>query len=128
MAVPSILYGMNVLNQTERELQKLEVIQHKLGRVALDASRYASVEEIREDMDGALLVKKYERLYNIYVERMPSNKWVRETQRYIGSQSKWTKSCTSTVRKCGLNCRNDRFGSGHIEGRNIVSINQEGYN
>ena len=50
MAVPSIMYGVNVLNWTESELQKLEVIQNKVGRVALGANRYACVEAIRGDM------------------------------------------------------------------------------
>ena len=32
------------------------------------------------------------------------------------------------MRKCSLNCREDRFGKGHIEGWNVVTTNCEGYN
>ena len=41
------MYGVNVLNWTESELQKLDVIQNKVRRVALEANRYACVEAIR---------------------------------------------------------------------------------
>ena len=43
----SIMYGMNMLNWTEGELQKLEVIRNKVGRVALGANGYAGVEAVR---------------------------------------------------------------------------------
>ena len=50
MKVPSIMYGMNVLCWTESELQKLDVIQNKVGIVALGTNKYACVEAIRGDM------------------------------------------------------------------------------
>ena len=50
MAVPSIMYGMNVMKWTKGELDKLEVIQNKVGRMALGANRYVGVEAIRGDM------------------------------------------------------------------------------
>ena len=50
MAVPSIMYGMNVMKWTKGELDKLEVIQNKVGRMAQEADRYVGVEAIRGDM------------------------------------------------------------------------------
>ena len=43
MAVPSIMYGMNVMKWTKDELDKLEVIQNKEGRIVPGANRYAKV-------------------------------------------------------------------------------------
>ena len=77
MAVPSIMYGMNVLNWTECELQKLEVIQNKVGRIALGANRYASVEAIRGDMGWSTFSERNMKgciMYKLRVERMPSER------------------------------------------------------
>ena len=46
----------------------------------------------------------------------------------VGKKRKWSKPCKRVVRKCGLNCREDVFGQGHMEGWNVVCMNGEGYN
>ena len=51
IAVPSIMYGKNVMKWTKGELDKLEVIQNKVGRMALGANRYVGVEAIRGDRE-----------------------------------------------------------------------------
>ena len=50
LAVPSIMYGMNVFNWSECELQNLKIIQNKVGRIALGANNYGSVDVIRGDL------------------------------------------------------------------------------
>ena len=47
MAVPSVMYGMEV---NESEIDKLEVGQNRAARMALNIPRYASVETLRGDM------------------------------------------------------------------------------
>ena len=54
IAVPSIMYGMNVMKWTKGELDKLEVSQNKLGRMALGENRYVGLEAIRGDMGWSL--------------------------------------------------------------------------
>ena len=56
MAVPRIMYGVNVMKWTNGELDKLEVIQNKVGRMALGADRYVGVEAIRGDMEWNFLM------------------------------------------------------------------------
>ena len=50
MAVPSIMYDMNVINWNERDMQKFDAVQSKLGRVVLGANGYAAVEAFRGNM------------------------------------------------------------------------------
>ena len=131
MAVPSIMYGMNVLNWTECELQKLEVIQNKVGRVALGANGYVGVEAVRGDMGWSTFSERSMKgniMYKLRLERMSGAKWVRKVYNDIGIESKWLKSCKRIVRKCGLACREDIFGRGHVAGWNVVCRNGEGYN
>ena len=129
MAVPSITYGMNVLNWSECELQKLEVIQNKVGRVALGANRYVSVEAIRGDMGWSTFSERSMKgniMYKVRIERMQDDRWVKRVHKDSGRYSKWTKACKRLVRKCGLNCREDVFGRGHVIGWNVVCMSGEG--
>ena len=131
LAVPSIMYGMNVLNWSEHELQKLEVIQNKVERVALGANRYACVEAIRGDMGWSSFSERSMKgniMYKVRIERMDDERWVKKVYKCSGRHSKWLKSCKRLVRRCGLNCREDVFGCGHVAGWNVVCMNGEGWN
>ena len=131
ISVPSITYGMNVLNWSECELQKLEVIQNKVGRVALGANRYTCVEAIRGDMGWSTFSERSMKgniMYKVRIERMEDERWVKKIYKDVGRCSKWTNSCKRLVRKCGLSCRENVFGRGHVAGWNVVCINGEGYN
>ena len=50
VAVPTIMYGMDVIPWTDNELEKLEVGQNRVARMALNAPRYAAIEALRGDM------------------------------------------------------------------------------
>ena len=131
MAVPSIMYGMNVLNWTESELQKLEVVQNKVGRVALGANKYACVEAIRGDMGWSTFSERNMKgniMYKVRLERMRNERWVKKVYEHVGKESKWIKSCKRLVKKCDLNYRENVFGRGHVQGWNVVCMNGDGYN
>ena len=51
VAMPNLMYEMNVVNWSEFHMQKLEVVQNKVGRVALGVNGYAAIEAIRGDME-----------------------------------------------------------------------------
>ena len=131
MAVPSIMYGMNVMNWTECELQKLEMIQNKVGRVALGANRYVGVEAVRGDMGWSTFSERSMKgniMYKLRVERMPDERWVRKVYNDVGRESKWSKSCKRLVRKCGLSAREVNFGRERVAEWNVACLNGEGYN
>ena len=50
MAVPIIMYGMDVTAWCEKEIDQLEVGQNKVARMALNVPRYAAVEALRGDL------------------------------------------------------------------------------
>ena len=54
VAVLSMTYGMNVINWNERDMQKFDVAQSKIGRVPLGANGYAAVEAIGGEMGWKL--------------------------------------------------------------------------
>ena len=50
VAVPSIMYGMDVTAWNENEIDKLEVGQNRVARMALNGPRYTALEALRSDM------------------------------------------------------------------------------
>ena len=75
------MYGMNILNWTESELQKLEDIQNKVGRVALGANSYACVEAIRGDMGWSTFSERSMKgniMYKVRLERMENERWAKK--------------------------------------------------
>ena len=96
LAVPSIMYGVNVLTWNDSEVQKLDVIQNKVGRVALGANGYAGVEAVREDIGWSLFHErcvKGKLLYKIRMDKMEEDRWVKKIHLVTDNQSKWMKMC-----------------------------------
>ena len=106
VAVPSVLHGMNVMNWNETDMQKLEAVQNKVGRVALGANAYAAVEAIRGDMGWSTFSERCMKgcmMFKIRIERMEEDRWVKKVCKHVEVKSKWLKTCKRVVRKCGLN-------------------------
>ena len=50
VAVPSIVCGLDVMTWNESELEKLEIGQNRIARMALNEPGYAVIEALRGDM------------------------------------------------------------------------------
>ena len=51
VAVPSIMYGMNVIAWNESEIDRLEVGHNCVARMALNAPRYTAKEVLRHGLE-----------------------------------------------------------------------------
>ena len=59
VAVPSVMYGMEVITWNESEIDKLEIGQNRVARMALNIPRYAAVEALRGDMRWRTFKEKH---------------------------------------------------------------------
>ena len=108
VAVPNLLYGMNVLYWNECHMQKLEVVQNKVGRVALGANSFAAVEAIRGDMGWSSFSERCMKGSIMYKKRMDENRWVKKVCEKVGLKSRWLGMCKRVVKKCGLKVNTER--------------------
>ena len=102
IAVPGIMYGMNVLGVTEKELKDLEIIQNKIGRLALGGNKLEGVEAIRGEMGWSTFEERYIKAtlkYKVRLEKMGEDRWAKKVYRDVGNKSKWLKGCVRSVRK-----------------------------
>ena len=73
VAVPSVMYGVEVIAWSEKEIDRLEVRQNRVARMALNAPRYAVVEALRGDMGWSTFRERHIKAtlrYKVRLERM----------------------------------------------------------
>ncbi|XP_063877492.1 uncharacterized protein LOC135109778 [Scylla paramamosain] len=105
VAVPCIMYGMDVIAWNESEIDKLEVGQNKVARMALSAPRCTAVEALRGDMGWSTFRERLTKAtlrYKIRLERMDDARIARKVYLWNESGSKWRKRCMRMTDRNGL--------------------------
>ncbi|KAF2354590.1 hypothetical protein FHG87_014654 [Trinorchestia longiramus] len=73
VAVPGIMFGMNVMAWNGGDLEKLKVLQNRVGSLALGAPKWKTVEAIRGNVGWSLFSEKMVKAvlnYKVRIERM----------------------------------------------------------
>lgn len=73
VAVPSVMCAMDVVAGNDNEIEKLELGQKRVTKVALNAPRYAPVKAIRGNKGWSMFRERYLKEtfnYRVYLERM----------------------------------------------------------
>ena len=105
IAIPSLLYGMDTISWSAEEVNKLEVIQNKIGRLGLGANKMAGTEAIRRDMGWSTFEErlfKGKLKYKIRLEKMDRNRWAKNVYLNSGTKSNWNRNCLRIANKCGF--------------------------
>ena len=105
VAVPSVMYGMNVVAWNESELAKLDVGQNRVARMALNAPRYAAVEALRGDMGWSTFRERHMKAtlrYKIRLERMGDTRLARKVYLWNERNSRWMKRCMRMVNRSNM--------------------------
>lgn len=96
---------MDVMAWSVNEIETLEKVQNRVGRMALGANKYVGVEAIRGDMGWSTFAERSMKavlMYKIRLERMNENRWAKKVHRWNNRASKWEKGCKRKVTQCGL--------------------------
>ena len=105
VAVPGILYAMDTMSWSAEEVNKIEAIQNKVGRLGLGANRMVGTEAIRGDMGWSTFEErlfKGKLKYKIRLEKMDRNRWAKNVYLNSGTKSNWNKNCSRIAGKCGF--------------------------
>ena len=132
VAVPSIMYGMDVIAWNESEIDKLEVGQNRVARMALNAPRYAAREALRGDMGWSTFRERLMKAilrYKARLECLEDNRLARKVYLWNVRSSRWGKMCTRMVSRSSMNfrwmCRLIE-GSQNVYEWRIIRGNREG--
>lgn len=105
VAVHSVMYGMQVITWGESEMDKLEVGQNRIGRLALNAPRYAWVEALRGDKGWSTFRERFRKAtlrYKVRLERMDDGRLAWKVYLWSVHESKWIKNCMRMVGDSGI--------------------------
>ena len=105
IALPSLLYGMDTIPWTINEINQLEIIQNKIGRMALGGNKCVGIEAIRGEMGWSSFeerLMKGKLKWKIRIERMDDNRWVKRISREAGVNCRWMRNCVGIMNKGGL--------------------------
>jgi len=78
MSMPSLMYGLETVPWTVKDIDKLEVVQRKVGRLILGANKYVAVEAIRGDMGWSTFRERIEKgvlRFRLCLEGMQEYRW-----------------------------------------------------
>ena len=124
LAVPEIMFGMEIIPWTKNDIDKLEVIQNKVGRKALGAPYYTATEAIRGDMGWSAFderICKAKLKYKLRLELCPAANPLRRVYEWVGRGS-FSRECTRIEKRYNIT-----WGMGRvtrINGKNIQSYTQ----
>ncbi|KAF2352389.1 hypothetical protein FHG87_016857 [Trinorchestia longiramus] len=96
------MFGMNVMAWNGGALEKLEVLQNRVGRLALGTPKWTAAEALRGDPEWSLFSERMVKaVWNskVRIERMENKRWVKRIFEWNLSESLWEKICLGHTRK-----------------------------
>ena len=107
---------MDTTSWSAEEINKVEVIQNKIGRLGLGANKMVGTEAIRGDMGWSTFEErlcKGKLKYKVRLEKMDRHRWAKKVYLNTGTKSSWNRNCSRIANKCGFSRRWVDSGSGY---------------
>ena len=104
VAVPSCMFGAELIAFRDADLKEMEKIQNKVGRTALNIPKYAATEGIRGEMGWSTWEERIAAAKIIFhrrIENMEDTRWAKKVWQWRGEDSAWKKGVKKLERKWG---------------------------
>ena len=98
--VPQIMYGVEVLDMTKASSEKLNVVQRKVGRLALEAKFHTANEAIQGDMGWSEFAERADKArmkYRLRLENLSMNRWPRKVMEWRGGRGRFIRGSDRTL-------------------------------
>ena len=131
VAVPTIMYGAEIIDIGAKEVQGLEVVQNKAARVGLRANRYAPTETLRGDMGWSSFeerVDKAKTKYRMRLEVMEENRWPKRVLQWTQRKSKTIKDTNRRLKKLDMTIRKEGDREVIKVGERVIQRNEKTIN
>ena len=113
LALPSFLYGAGLMNMTQTEIEKLQVIENKVYRQILGAPKYATTATLRgkvgaSSMKARIIKERIMFVKGIYEGK---NSLLKEIIRAMieNKDSKWMKTTNKYAEEIGIKIKDVKF-------------------
>ena len=102
LAVPTIMYGLEIIDITGKEKNGLEVVQNKAARKALGANKHVAIEALRGEMGWSTFEERINMTkikYRVRLELMESKKWAKKVFNWRRRDSKFIKETNNSMKQ-----------------------------
>ena len=99
------MYGTNAISWTKKDIGRLEVIQNKVGRLALGCGMGTGVHAIRGDMGWSTFEERFMKgklNFKSRMDDMEHERWVWKICIEMGYKSSWMRTVSRMANNCGL--------------------------
>ena len=101
IAVPTIMYGTEVIGLGKKQVKGLEIVQNKAARRGLGANRHAGIEALRGDMGWSSFEERIDQAkvkYRVRLEMMNEKRWAKKVFKWRKRNSKFVKETNNKMK------------------------------
>ena len=105
IAVPTIMYGTEIIGIGKKEMKGLEIVQNKAARKGLGANRHVGIEALRGDMGWSTFEERINMTkikYRVRLEQMESSKWAKKVFIWRNRNSKFVKETNNSMKRIDM--------------------------
>ena len=94
LAVPSVMYGLEIMEVGGKEKRGLEIVQNRAARRGLGANRHVATEALRGEMGWSTFQERIDKTkinYRVRLEHMSDKRWAKKVFEWRGNKSTFKK-------------------------------------
>ena len=94
LAVPSVMYGLEIVEVGGKEKRGLEIVQNRAARRGLGANRHVATEALRGEMGWSTFQERIDKTkinYRVRLEHMSDKRWAKKIFEWRGNKSTFKK-------------------------------------
>ena len=120
VAVPTVMYGAELIDADARDIQGLEVVQNRAARSGLGANKYAPSETLGGEMGWSSFgerVDKTKMKYLLRLDYMREDRWPKKVKNWTGANSRTIRDYKRRMRKADPDTMEGRKREEHTGGK-----------
>ena len=126
VAVPNIMYSLEITNLKEIDIRGLEITQNKMARSGLGANKITAIETLRGEMGWSTFKERIEKAkinYRLRIEFSRNETWIKKIWNWRKEKGSTNKNWKKILRKYNININNNE---GYIEINNqMIEYNEK---
>ena len=105
IAVPTIMYGMEIIDFGKKEEKGLEIVQNRAARRALGANKHVGMEALRGEMGWSSFEERIDKAkikYRLRLEHMNEKRWAKKVFKWRKGYCKFGKETKRRMNKINM--------------------------
>ena len=110
LAVPSVMYGLEIMEVGGKEKRGLEIVQNRAVRRGLGANRHVATEALRGEMGWSTFQERIDKTkinYRVRLEHMSDKRWAKKVFEWRGNKNTFKKETNRNMKTIDMKIVNN---------------------